>query len=132
MLGNWRFGDYFKEEAIEWSWELLTKVWKLDPTPAARHRLRGRPGERRPAATTRPRSSGRKSPAFRDDRIHYGQKDNFWEMGETGPCGPCTEIYIDRTPDKTGGQTGESGDDPRVMEIWNNVFIQYNRNADGR
>ncbi len=66
-----------------------------------------------------------------DDHIHYGNtKDNFWEMGETGPCGPCTEIFVDRTPDKTGGPTVLSGEDPRVMEIWNNVFIQYNRNGD--
>jgi alanyl-tRNA synthetase len=66
-----------------------------------------------------------------DERIHYGGKDNFWEMGDTGPCGPCTEIFIDRTPDKTGGPTVLSGEDPRVMEIWNNVFIQYNREWKG-
>src|ERR687897_152951 len=62
--------------------------------------------------------------------IRFGGKDNFWEMGDTGPCGPCTEIFIDRTPDKTGGPSVLSGEDPRVMEIWNNVFIQYNRNPD--
>src|SRR2546429_560777 len=64
-----------------------------------------------------------------DDHIHYFGADNFWEMGDTGPCGPCTEIYVDRTPDKSGGSQ-VNGSDPRVMEIWNNVFIQYNRNPD--
>ncbi|MDB5294863.1 MAG: alanine--tRNA ligase [Phycisphaerales bacterium] len=130
MLGNWSFGDYFKRDAIAWSWELLTKVWGLDPT---RLHVTVHAGD--PAIGV-PRDDEAAS-IWRDvcgvpaDRIHYGNtKDNFWEMGETGPCGPCTEIFVDRTPDKTGGPTVLSGEDPRVMEIWNNVFIQYNRNPD--
>jgi alanyl-tRNA synthetase len=130
MLGNWSFGDYFKAEAIAWSWELLTKVWKLDPT---RLHVTVHAGD---AAIGVPRDD-EAARIWRDvcgvpaDRIHYGNtKDNFWEMGETGPCGPCTEIFVDRTPDKTGGPTVLTGEDPRVMEIWNNVFIQYNRNPD--
>jgi alanyl-tRNA synthetase len=126
MLGNWSFGDYFKREAIGWSWELLTKVWGLDPT---RLHVSVHGGD--PAAGV-PRDDEAADIWHHEigiprDRIHYGGKDNFWEMGDTGPCGPCTEIFIDRTPDKTGGKDVLSGDDPRVMEIWNNVFIQYNR-----
>ena len=133
MLGNWSFGDYFKAEAIAWSWELLTKVWKLDPTRLhvtvhAGDASIGVERDNEAADLWRKVANweqfGRKS----DDHIHYGNtKDNFWEMGDTGPCGPCTEIFVDRTPDKTGGPTVLSGEDPRVMEIWNNVFIQYNR-----
>src|SRR5687768_7017698 len=129
MLGNWSFGDYFKREAIAWSWELLTKVWGIDPTRLHVSVHGGDP------ATGVPRDDEaanlwREIAGIPDDRLHYGGSDNFWEMGETGPCGPCTEIFIDRTPDKSGGKWVLSGEDPRVMEIWNNVFIQYNRNPD--
>jgi alanyl-tRNA synthetase len=130
MLGNWSFGDYFKHEAIKWSWELLTEVWKLDP---ARLHVTVHAGD---AAIGVPRDDEaariwREVAGVPVDHIHYGNtKDNFWEMGETGPCGPCTEIFVDRTPDKSGGPSVLSGEDPRVMEIWNNVFIQYNRNPD--
>ena len=129
MLGNWSFGDYFKREAIAWSWELLTQVWGIDPT-----RLHVTVHEGDPASGV-PRDDEaaglwQEVAGVPKERIHYGGKDNFWEMGETGPCGPCTEIFIDRTPDKTGGKSVLSGEDPRVMEIWNNVFIQYNRNPD--
>ena len=130
MLGNWSFGDYFKREAIQWSWELLTDVWKLDPT-----RLHATVYEGDPANGI-PRDE-EAADIWRDvvglprDHVHYGPaKDNFWEMGETGPCGPCTEIHYDATPDKSGGRSVVAGDDPRVMEIWNNVFIQFNRGAD--
>jgi len=128
MLGNWSFGDYFKRGAIEMAWELLTVVWKLDPerlhvTCFIGDAKNGGPRDTEAAALW---GQVAKLP---DDHIHYFGKDNFWEMGDTGPCGPCTEIYYDRTPDKTGGPQ-VNGDDPRVMEIWNNVFIQYNRNAD--
>ncbi|MGB7156508.1 MAG: alanine--tRNA ligase [Tepidisphaeraceae bacterium] len=129
MLGNWSFGDYFKREAIAWSWELLTKVWGIDPTRLHVTVHEGDPSSGVPrddeAANLWMEVAG-----VPKERIHYGGKDNFWEMGETGPCGPCTEIFIDRTPDKSGGPTVLSGEDPRVMEIWNNVFIQYNRNPD--
>jgi alanyl-tRNA synthetase len=129
MLGNWSFGDYFKEGAIKMAWELLVDVWKLDPTRLHVTVHEGDPNSGVPrddeAADIWHNLIG-----VPRDRIHYGGKDNFWEMGETGPCGPCTEIFYDRTPDKSGGKTVLSGEDPRVMEIWNNVFIQYNRNAD--
>jgi alanyl-tRNA synthetase len=136
MLGNWSFGDYFKKEAIAWSWELLTKVWGLDPTRLhvtvhAGDAAIGVERDDEAANIWRQVANWEQYGLKSDDHIHYGNtKDNFWEMGETGPCGPCTEIFVDRTPDKTGGKTVLSGEDPRVMEIWNNVFIQYNRNPD--
>ncbi len=130
MLGNWSFGDYFKQGAIEMAWELLTDVWKLDPSRLHVSCYEGN------AALGIPRDTEaadiwKKVAGLPDDHIHYFGKDNFWEMGDTGPCGPCTEIYIDRTPDKTGGPQ-VNGEDPRVMEIWNLVFIQYNRDASGK
>jgi alanyl-tRNA synthetase len=128
MLGNWSFGDYFKRGAIEMAWELLTQVWKIDPTRLHVSCCEGDAAGGVPRDTE---AAGlwKEIAGLADDHIHYFGKDNFWEMGETGPCGPCTEIYIDRTPDKSGGPQ-VNGDDPRVMEIWNLVFIQYNRNAD--
>ena len=131
MLGNWSFGDYFKREAIAWAWELLTEVWKLDPSRLHVTCFEGDPVKGIPrdeeAAKLWKEVAG-----LSDDHIHYfGFKDNFWVMGETGPCGPCTEIHIDRTPDRSGG--GDvNGDNPAVMEIWNLVFIQFNRHADGK
>jgi alanyl-tRNA synthetase len=130
MLGNWSFGDYFKRGAIEMAWELLTQVWKLDPTRLHVSCYEGN------AAAGIPRDTEaadlwKQIAGLPDDHIHYFGKDNFWEMGDTGPCGPCTEIYIDRTEDKTGGPQ-VNGEDPRVMEIWNLVFIQYNRDASGK
>ena len=128
MLGNWSFGDYFKAEAIEWAWDLLVNVWKLEPdrlyvTCFEGDEKNGVPRDTE-AADLWKRLCG-----VPEERIHYFGKDNFWEMGDTGPCGPCTEIHIDRTPDKSGRRL-VGGEDPRVMEIWNLVFIQYNRNAD--
>lgn len=120
MLGNWSFGDYFKQEAIAWSWELLTKVWKLDSS-----RLHAT------VFTSDSESYDIWKAYLPEAHIHrFGEKDNFWEMGETGPCGPCTEIHYDRTPDKTGAKHINAGIED-VIEIWNNVFIQYNRHADG-
>ena len=135
MLGNWSFGDpsepdgigragYYKKEAITWAWELLTKVWGLP-----KNRL---------WATV-----------YKDDQeaeqfwktltdidpnhvLRFGEKDNFWEMGETGPCGPCSEIHIDRTPDGIATAEMVNAGIPEVMEIWNLVFIQYNRDETGK
>ena len=128
MLGNWSFGDYYKKEAIAWAWELLTKEWKLpvdklwatvykDDDEAERLWLQisGLPKER---------------------VLRFGEKDNFWEMGETGPCGPCSEIHLDRGPDAcdqkdvVGHVCRVNGDCARYIELWNLVFIQYNRKYD--
>src|SRR3954464_5069224 len=128
MLGNWSFGDYFKRGAIEMAWELLTKVWKLDPTRLHVSCFQGDEANGVPR-DTEAATLWKEVAGVPDDHIHYFGKDNFWEMGDTGPCGPCTEIYIDRTTDKSGGKH-VNGEDPAVMEIWNNVFIQYNRNPD--
>jgi alanyl-tRNA synthetase len=129
MLGNWSFGDYFKREAIEWAWELLTKVWKLDKGRLHATVFEGDPAsgvERDDEAAELWRTVTDIDPSH----VHFfGKKDNFWEMGETGPCGPCSEIHYDRTPDKSGTLLVNKGD-ARVMEIWNLVFIQFNRNAD--
>jgi len=123
MLGNWSFGDYYKEEAITWAWELLTVVWKL-------------PEERLYATVYNDDDESfriwEEKTSIRPDHIlRFGDKDNFWEMGETGPCGPCSEIHIDLTPDGSG-RTLVNADDPRAIELWNLVFIQYDRQADGR
>jgi alanyl-tRNA synthetase len=129
MLGNWSFGDYFKKEAIRWAWELLTEVWKLDKSRLHATVFEGSPDEGVPRddeAFELWKSETDIDPA----QVHwFGKKDNFWEMGETGPCGPCSEIHIDRTPDKTGGRLVNKGT-PDVIEIWNLVFIQFNRNPD--
>ena len=129
MLGNWSFGDYFKKEAIRWAWELLTDVWKLDKSRLHATVFEGSPDEGVPRddeAIGLWKSETDIDPA----NIHWGnKKDNFWEMGETGPCGPCSEIHIDRTPGKTGSQLVNCGT-ADVIEIWNLVFIQYNRGAD--
>jgi alanyl-tRNA synthetase len=128
MLGNWSFGDYFKKEAIAWAWELLTEVWKLDPTRLHVTVFEGDPGANIPR-------DDEAAGFWRDagvppERIHLGnKKDNFWEMGATGPCGPCTEIHYDATPDKSGGPLVNQSSD-QVIEIWNLVFIQFNRNED--
>ncbi len=122
MLGNWSFGDYYKKEAISWAWELLTEVWKL-------------PKERLWATVYKDDEEAEK--IWKDvtdiDPAHilrFAEKDNFWEMGETGPCGPCSEIHMDLTDDQSGGPLVNAGS-PEVIEIWNLVFIQYNRKSDG-
>jgi alanyl-tRNA synthetase len=129
MLGNWSFGDYFKKEAIAWAWELLTEVWSLDKARLHVTVFEGDEANNIPRdeeAASYWRDIAKVDPAH----IHFGsKKDNFWEMGETGPCGPCTEIHYDRTPDKSGRALVNKGS-PDVIEIWNNVFIQFNRNED--
>jgi alanyl-tRNA synthetase len=129
MLGNWSFGDYFKREAIRWAWELLTGVWGLDKS-----RLHATVFEGDPEHGLKPDDEAagfwRSETDIDPSHVHYGgKKDNFWEMGDTGPCGPCSEIHIDRTPDKSGGKLVNKGT-PDVIEIWNLVFIQFNRGAD--
>ena len=145
MLGNWSFGDYFKKEAIAWAWELVIDVWKFPP--------------QRIYATIYQPDKSKNDPADRDEEaynfwaekfrsvgldpaihiVNGGKKDNFWMMGETGPCGPCTEIHVDLRPGpaqtdldaQTSGAKLVNGSDARCIEIWNNVFIQYNANPDG-
>jgi alanyl-tRNA synthetase len=137
MLGNWSFGDYFKREAIDWAWELITEIWKF-------------PRERLYATVYSPDKSQNDPSEFDqeahdfwaakftaaglDPKIHIvngNKKDNFWMMGETGPCGPCSELHVDLTPDgKTEGKLVNKGDS-RCIEIWNLVFIQFNANPDG-
>jgi alanyl-tRNA synthetase len=131
MLGNWSFGDYYKAEAIEWAWDLLTNVWGIDKSRLHATVFGGdkeyglEPDEDAFRFWTKVTDI---DPAH----VHrFGKKDNFWMMGETGPCGPCSEIHIDRTPDKSGSSLVNAGD-PRVMEIWNLVFIQYNRDDQGK
>ena len=133
MLGNWSFGDYFKSEAIAWSWELLTEVYKLDKDRLYVTVFEGDEKEHIPSSSIALQEWKKIVP---EDRIVYGnKKDNFWEMGDTGPCGPCTEIHVDCRSDeeriKIPGKTLVNKDHPQVIEIWNNVFIQYNRKKDG-
>jgi alanyl-tRNA synthetase len=128
MLGNWSFGDYFKQDAITWAWELLTAVWGLDKSRLHVTVFEGDP------ANGIPRDDEAadiwQSVGVLPGHIHLGnKKDNFWEMGETGPCGPCTEIHYDSTPDKSGAKL-VNGSSDQCIEIWNNVFIQFNRNPD--
>ncbi len=128
MLGNWSIGDYFKSGAIEMAWKLLTEVWNINPLRLHVTIYAGNPSDNVPADEEAARL-WKQIAGLPDHHIHRFVDENFWEMGETGPCGPCTEIFIDRTPDMTGGAL-VNGTDPRVMEIWNLVFIQYNRGAD--
>ncbi|MEN9702312.1 MAG: hypothetical protein RIR55_1654 [Bacteroidota bacterium] len=133
MLGNWSFGNYFKAEAIEWSWELLTKVYKLDPARLYVSVFEGDPAENLPQSSIALEEWRKWVP---EEKIIYGtKKDNFWEMGDTGPCGPCSEIHVDMRSEeeiaKIPGRDLVNKDHPQVIEIWNNVFIQYNRKKDG-
>jgi len=122
MLGNWSFGDYYKKEAIEWAWELLTNIWGLE-----KKRLYATVFESDDEAERMWKEVTDINPSH---ILRFGKKDNFWEMGETGPCGPCSEIHIDLTDDYSGGSLVNRGDS-RVIEIWNLVFIQYNRDENG-
>jgi len=133
MLGNWSFGDYFKDEAIAWSWELLTDVYKIDKDRLYVSVFQGDASEGIPMSTIAFEAWKKLVP---EDKIIFGnKKDNFWEMGETGPCGPCSEIHVDCRSDEERklipGRDLVNNDHPQVIEIWNNVFMQYNRLKDG-
>jgi alanyl-tRNA synthetase len=135
MLGNWSFGDYFKREAIDWAWELVAEVWKFP-----KDRLYAtvyNPGDGDPSELDREAWdvwAEKFRAAGLDPNVHIvygGKKDNFWMMGDTGPCGPCSEIHVDLTPaGDTQGSLVNKGD-ARCIEIWNLVFIQFNANPDG-
>ena len=133
MLGNWSFGDYFKEEAIAWAWELLVDVYKIDPSILYVTVFEGHDGD---GLTKDHDAYDFWKKILPEDRILLGKKqDNFWEMGEQGPCGPCSEIHVDmRTAEEKKAVSGASlvnMDHPQVLEVWNLVFIEFNRKADG-
>ena len=133
MLGNWSFGDYFKDEAIAWSWELLTEVYKIDKDRLYVSVFKGDESEGLPMSSIALEAWKKLVP---EDKIIFGnKKDNFWEMGDTGPCGPCSEIHVDCRSDEERklipGRDLVNNDHPQVIEIWNNVFMQYNRLKDG-
>ena len=135
MLGNWSFGDYFKEGAIDMAWEYLVDVLKLNPDDLYVTVFEGDPSE----GLERDNEAAEiwKKHVPEDHIINGSKHDNFWEMGDTGPCGPCSEIHVDSRPEAERKASGISGrdlvnkDDPQVIEIWNLVFMQYNRKADG-
>ncbi|HIP88382.1 MAG TPA: alanine--tRNA ligase, partial [Anaerolineales bacterium] len=136
MLGNWSFGDYYKKEAIGWAWELLTEVWGLEPERIWVSCFEDDKGDlgRDEEAAGYWRTETSIDPSH---ILFFGRKDNFWEMGETGPCGPCSEIHYDRGPefcdrkDDPNHVCGVNADCGRFIELWNLVFIQYNRKEDG-
>ncbi|MGO4904464.1 alanine--tRNA ligase [Flavobacterium sp. W20_MBD1_R3] len=133
MLGNWSFGDYFKKEAINWAWELLTEVYKIPKENLYVSVFEGNPSENVPFDQE---SWDIWRELIDEDRIILGnKKDNFWEMGDQGPCGPCSEIHVDiRSAAEKALVSGKSlvnNDHPQVVEIWNNVFMEFNRKADG-
>ncbi|MES2763868.1 MAG: alanine--tRNA ligase [Bacteroidota bacterium] len=132
MLGNWSFGDYFKKDAIAWAWELLTEVYKIDKTRLYVTVFEGSVEENVPFD----QEAYDTWKLYVDERriLKGNKKDNFWEMGDTGPCGPCTEIHYDGRSDaeraKVDGATLVNNDDPQVIEVWNNVFMEFMRKAD--
>lgn len=133
MLGNWSFGDYFKKDAIAWSWELLTEVYQI---PKDRLYVSVFEGDEKDGLQKDQEAYDIWKQYIPEDRIILGnKKDNFWEMGETGPCGPCSEIHVDMRPDaarmNVDGKKLVNQDDPQVIEIWNNVFMQFNRLKNG-
>ncbi|MBS1743403.1 MAG: alanine--tRNA ligase [Bacteroidetes bacterium] len=133
MLGNWSFGDYFKAEAIAWSWELLTEVYKI---PKEHLYVTVFEGDEKEGLPKDEEAWNEWKKYVPENHILLGnKKDNFWEMGDTGPCGPCTEIHADCRPEEekklVSGASLVNNDHPQVIEIWNNVFIQFNRKKDG-
>ena len=138
MLGNWSFDDYFKAEAIEWAWELLTKVWGIEPDSLWATVFQGDTKDSSPA-DSEAKSLWPKVTGIPEERVLFGgRKDNFWEMGDTGPCGPCSEIHIDLGPERcdkkdvSGHKCCVNSGCARFIELWNLVFIQYNRSEDGK
>ena len=139
MLGNWSFGDYFKKDSLTWGWELITKVWGIPPkrlfaTVYSPNKTKGDPAEFDQEAYDIWAAIFKKEgldPAIHI--VHGNKKDNFWMMGDTGPCGPCSEIHFNLLPsdDEVEGRKGVNSSSPRCIEIWNHVFIQFNANADG-
>ncbi len=137
MLGNWSFNDYFKAEAIAWAWELLTKVWGINPDQLWASVFAGDDRDGLPRDDEAATLWTKLTPIAHERVVAFGKKDNFWEMGETGPCGPCSEIHIDLGPDRCdmkgvrGHECQVNGDCARFIELWNLVFIQYNRQPSG-
>jgi alanyl-tRNA synthetase len=139
MLGNWSFGDYFKKESLTWGWELLTKVWGIPPkrlfaTVYSPDKAKGDPADFDQEAYDI--WAGLFQAAGLDPKVHIvngNKKDNFWMMGDTGPCGPCSEVHFNLLPsdDEAAGRANVNSNSPRCIEIWNHVFIQFNANADG-
>ena len=138
MLGNWSFGDYFKAEAIRWAWELFTKVWGIPAEQLWASVFAGDEKDGLPRDAEAAALWTKVTPIGPERVLGFGKKDNFWEMGETGPCGPCSEIHIDLGPGAcdmkgvSGHQCRVNGDCARFIELWNLVFIQYNRQASGQ
>jgi len=138
MLGNWSFNDYFKAEAIQWAWELLTKVWGIDSDRLWATVFVGDQDEGLPRDNEAAELWTRVTSIPAEKVLAFGKKDNFWEMGQTGPCGPCSEIHIDLGADAcdrksvTGHKCQVNGGCARFIELWNLVFIQSNRQADGK
>src|SRR5690554_2129699 len=134
MMGNWSFGDYFKKEAISWAWELLTEEFKIAPEDLYVSVFEGSKDKDHLPLDEEALELWKK--IVPKERIIYGnKKDNFWEMGDQGPCGPCSEIHVDLRPDaeraEVSGRSLVNADHPQVVEIWNNVFMEFNRKADG-
>jgi alanyl-tRNA synthetase len=137
MLGNWSFNDYFKAESISWAWELLTKVWGINPDQLYATVFAGDEKDGLPRDDEAAGLWTKLTPIPAERVMAFGKKENFWEMGETGPCGPCSEIHIDLGPDRCdkkdvpGHKCRVNGDCARFIELWNLVFIQYNRQPSG-